>query len=34
MSEDNRIIDGYMSTSNDAGDDAFTLGDMLRTKNS
>ena len=24
----------YMSTSNDAGDDAFTLGDMLRTKNS
>ena len=27
-------ISQYMSTSNDAGDDAFTLGDMLRTKNS
>lgn len=27
-------ISQYMSTSNDAADDAFTLGDMLRTKNS
>ncbi len=27
-------ISQYMSSNNDAGDDAFTLGDMLRTKNS